>query len=52
MLVAGMEINCYMLFDHIANPHHKPCHQFGVEKRNIIIIQNDDLQIINTKVNS
>lgn len=33
MLVAGMKINCYMIFDHTANPNHKPCHQFELKKK-------------------
>lgn len=41
----------HVIWSYKANPYHKPCHQFEFEnKKYYYIIQNDDLQIINTKV--
>lgn len=57
MLVVGMKINCYMLYDHIKlihiiNPAINLSWNIIKKKKYYYIIQNDDLQIINTKVNS
>lgn len=59
MLVVGMKINFYMLYDHIKLIHIiNPAINLSwniikkTEKKYYYIIQNDDLQIINTKVNS